>query len=76
MLQKQMLSFEEIEAQSAMVLPDRETMLITVVITNLLNNLSIDVDVRNNNVAIQVCAVVQAINTIITPTVLTCDVQQ
>jgi len=58
------------------VLPPRETMLVTVVITNLLNNLSIDVDVRNNNVAVQVCAVVSALNTLIAPSSLTCEVQQ
>ncbi len=75
MLQKQMISFEEIEAQSAMVLPDRETMLITVVITNLLNNLSIDVDVKNNNVAVQICAVVTALSTLVA-TPLDCEIQQ
>jgi hypothetical protein len=31
-------------------------MLVTIVITNLLNNLTIDIDVRNVNVAAQVCA--------------------
>ena len=45
------------------------------VITNLLNNLSVDVDVRNNNVAAQVCAVVAALNTAV-GTSLTCDIQQ
>ena len=55
-LQKRMLTLEEIDSQSAFELPDRETMLVTIVITNVLNNLTIDVDVRNVNVAAQICA--------------------
>jgi hypothetical protein len=54
---------------------DAEAALVTIVITNLLNNLSVDVDVKNNNVAVQVCAVVQALNSPI-GTSLTCDIQQ
>ena len=76
LLEKKALSLEDIEAQSALELPDREMMLVTVVITNVLNNLSVDVDVRNNNVAVQVCAVVQALNTILVGDTLTCDIQQ
>ena len=74
--EKVRLSSEEIDAQSALELPDREMMLVTIVITNLLNNLSVEVDVRNNNVAVQVCAAVQLINTIISPTTLVCEVTQ
>jgi len=74
--EKQKISVADIEAQAAFELPDRETMLVTVIVTNVLNNLSVDVDVSNNKVAVQVCAVVQAINTIIAPTVLTCDIEQ
>jgi len=75
--EKKKMSLADIEAQSAFELPDREMMLVTVVITNLLNNLSIDVDVVNNKVAVQICAVVQALNTILAPgEVLTCDIQQ
>jgi hypothetical protein len=75
--EKQRLSVADIEAQAAFELPDREMMLVTVIITNVLNNLSIDVDVKNNNVAVQICAVVQVINTNLfdAPT-LTCEVQQ
>jgi len=72
--EKKKMSLADIEAQSAFELPDREMMLVTVVITNLLNGLSIDVDVKNNNVAVQVCAVVAALNTNIA-TSLTCDIQ-
>lgn len=76
MIQKRALSIDELEAQTALELPDREMMLVTIVITNLLNNLSVDVDVRNNNVAVQVCAVVQALNTILVGQSLTCEIQQ
>ena len=74
--EKVRLSSDEIDAQSALALPDREMMLVTVVITNVLNNLSVDVDVKNNNIAVQICAAVQVLNSIIAPTVLTCEVAQ
>jgi hypothetical protein len=80
--EKKMLDFETIEAQSALELPKRELMLVTVVITNVLNNLSIDVDVRNVFVALQICAVVQDINAILVDddgnavAILTCDITQ
>lgn len=54
---------------------DAEAALVTIVITNLLNNLSVDVDVKNNNIAVQVCAVIQALNANV-GTDLTCDIQQ
>jgi hypothetical protein len=38
--------------------PDREMLLVNVVIANFLNDLSVDVDVRNVNVAVHVCAAV------------------
>ena len=65
LLEKKALSLEDIEAQSALELPDREMMLVTVVITNVLNNLTVEVDVRNVNVAVQVCAAVNLLNTIL-----------
>ena len=49
--------------------------VVTIVITNLLNNLSVDVDVQNNKVAVQICAVINALGTSIGAE-LTCDVQQ
>jgi hypothetical protein len=73
--QKTRVNLEELESQVALDLPDREMMLVTIVITNLLNNLSVDIDVRNNNVAVQVCAIVQAI-TAVTGAALDCDIQQ
>ena len=74
--EKKMLDLDVIETQSAVELPDRTLPLVTVVITNLLNNLSVEVDVRNNNIAVQVCAVVQALNTILVGQELTCDIEQ
>jgi hypothetical protein len=74
---KKMLTANELEAQSVLELPNRDMLLITVVITNLLNNLSVDVDVRNINVAVQVCAVVEALNTeLLSTDSLTCTIQQ
>jgi hypothetical protein len=75
LVEKKMLDLDVIETQSAVELPDRTLPLVTVVITNVLNNLSISVDVRNNNVAVQVCAVVQALNTILVGESLTCQIQ-
>jgi hypothetical protein len=56
LVEKKMLSDMDLESQVALELPDREMMLVTIVITNLLNNLTIDIDVRNVNVAAQICA--------------------
>jgi hypothetical protein len=63
--EKKMLDLEMIDSQAALALPKRELPLVTVVVTNVLNNLSIDVDVRNINVALQVCAVINDINAIL-----------
>jgi hypothetical protein len=75
LLEKKRVSMEELESQVALELPDREMMLVTIVITNVLNNLSIEVDVRNNKIAVQVCAIVGLIADL-TGSSLTCDVQQ
>jgi len=76
LLEKQTLSLEELEDQAAFELPNRDMMLVTVIITNLLNNLSIDVDVKNNKVAVQVCAVVAVLGTILPGSSLDCDIVQ
>jgi hypothetical protein len=76
-LEKTALSLEELEAQYAAELPEREMLgLITVIITNVLNNLHIDVDVKNVKVAVQVCAIVNVLNTILDGDRLTCFIQQ
>ena len=59
------LSSADIDGQVAFELPERETLsLVTVVITNLLNHNSVDIQVTSNKVAVQVCAAVSAINTL------------
>jgi hypothetical protein len=74
--EKQALSVEDLEAQYALDLPDREMLgLITIVINNVLNGLSVDVQVKNNNVAVQVCAVIDVLNGAV-GTNLTCAIQQ
>ncbi len=67
---KRALSFEQIDAQTAVELPDRESMLVTIVITNLLNNNTVEIDVRNVNVAVQICAALLANANV------QCDIQQ
>jgi hypothetical protein len=47
-----------------------------IVVTNVLNNLSVEIPVKNNNIAVQVCAAVDVINTTFGQDVLTCDIQQ
>ena len=67
---------EELEAQFALELPEREMLgLVTVIITNLLNNNSVQVLVTNNKVAVQVCAAVTAISSLVN-TPLSCTVAQ
>jgi len=74
---KKMLTMAEIESQTALELPERKMLaLVNVVITNVLNHLSVNIPVQNNRVAVQVCAAVQAINTILAQTTLTCFIQQ
>jgi len=76
LLEKKRLSFDEIEAQTALELPDRE-MLALVRIGNVLNGLHIDVTVQNVNVAVQVCAIVDAITVqLLTADKLTCTLLQ
>ena len=73
--EKRTLTLTDLDAEAGFVLPARETMLVTVVITNLLNGLSVDIDVKNNNVAVQVCAIVNALSSAIS-TPLSCTIEQ
>jgi hypothetical protein len=75
LLEKQTLSMEELEDQAALELPNRDMMLVTVVITNVLNNLNLNIEVKNNKVAVQVCAVVAVLATLI-PSPTDCDIIQ
>ena len=42
-----------------------EAALVNVVITNVLNDLTIEIPIKNNNVALQVCAVISDINAVL-----------
>ena len=73
---KETLTLDDLESQFALELPDREMLsLVTITITNVLNNLSVDVTVRNNNIAVQICAVLNVLNQNI-GTNLTCTINQ
>jgi hypothetical protein len=76
LLEKKRLSFDEIEAQTALELPDRE-MLTLVRIGNVLTGAHIDVTLKNVNIAAQICAVVDLINVqLFTVNTLSCQVLQ
>ncbi|MBA3365744.1 MAG: hypothetical protein H0U03_08175 [Actinobacteria bacterium] len=79
MLEKRTLNTAELESQAAFELPDRDMMaLINIIVFDVidggvLNNLNIEV--KNNNVAAQVCAVVNLLSA--TPQLeLSCTVTQ
>ena len=78
-LEKRTLTIEELDRQAGFELPDRDMMALLNIIVfdvidgGVLNNLTIEV--KNNNVAVQVCAVVNAISSV--PAVdLLCTVDQ
>src|SRR5579859_4538519 len=74
--EKKRLTLEAMQSQTALELPRRQMLaLVNVFITNVANGLHVTVPVQNNRVAVQVCAAVQAINTIIAPTTLTCRIR-
>ena len=56
LLEKQPLSMEELESQSAIELPERDTLLVTIIINNVLNNNTVEITVRDVSVLVQVCA--------------------
>lgn len=59
-----------LDEQMVMELPNRDLMLVTVVITNVLNNNTVTIDVRNIDVAAQICAA------LLSNANVTCDIQQ
>ncbi len=67
LLEKKALSLEDIEAQTALELPDREMMQIVVIIGDVLSDNTIRIPVKNNNIAVQVCAIVNVLNLIVGP---------
>lgn len=68
---KRQLTHTDLESQMAVELPDRDLMLVTVVITNVLNNLRVEIDVRNIDIAAQICAAVLTQDTNVR-----CEIQQ
>ena len=61
--EKKTLTLADIDAQAAFELPSRESLaLVNVVIANVLNGNQVTINVNNNHVAVQVCAIVQALN--------------
>jgi hypothetical protein len=78
LLEKKAVSFDELEAQNAFELPNREMLLVTVVIgaVNVVD--VVDLVVANNNVGVQICAAVEAIQTRLLAggTDLTCTLTQ
>lgn len=70
LMEKKTLGVEDLEAQTALELPERELPLVTVVLTNVLSNNTVTIDVRNVNVAAQICAGVLNSGNV------TCEIQQ
>jgi hypothetical protein len=56
---KELLTMDELDAQTALELPDRETALVFVFIKDVLSGNRIKVEVDDVNVGVQVCAVIQ-----------------
>ncbi len=69
MLDKRTLTMEELDRQMAMELPQRDTMLVTVVITNVLNDVTVSLTVEDVEVAAQICAAVLTVDTNVTCTI-------
>ena len=77
LLEKRQLTTEDLEAQVALELPERDMMaLITVIITDVLNNNTVSIDVNNNKVAVQVCALVNLLNDLTGTTTFSCRITQ
>lgn len=68
------LALKELEAETVVELPDRETLAL-VVIRNLANNNRIRINVSNIDVGVQVCALVEVIDSLTLDT-LTCTIRQ
>jgi hypothetical protein len=73
--EKKRLSFDDIEAQAALELPDRATPVIVVIGCLGVCVGQIRLNIEDVNVAAQVCAQVEAI-TVLSAQVLTCDIRQ
>ncbi len=60
--EKKMLSLEEIEAQTALELPDRELPLVTIILTNVLTGIDVTITVSDIDLALQLCAQLVAVD--------------
>jgi hypothetical protein len=58
LVEKRVLSDADLASEVALELPDREMLLITVIITNLLNNNTVEITVRDVNVGASICAAI------------------
>jgi hypothetical protein len=67
---------EQLEAQTALELPNREMPLVTLVLVDLVDIGDITITVRNVNVAATICAAVGGVITDQTTAVVVCDVDQ
>jgi hypothetical protein len=76
--EKTTLSLDDLEAQTAVELPEREMLgLVTIIITNVLNNNTVTIEVNNNKVAVQVCAIVNLLDAeLFDVNTLECQIQQ
>ena len=72
-MSKRTLSMEELEAQTALELPNREMPLVTLVLVDLIDIGDVTVTVRNVNVAAQVCAALGGVLVDNSPPSLVCD---
>jgi hypothetical protein len=70
---KRTLDFEQLQAQTALELPDREVLaLVNVFIVDVLSGNTIQIDVQNIQTAVTVCALVNVI-TVLTGAQLDCQ---
>ena len=76
---KNVMTLDRLDAETVLELPDREMLLVTIIVTNVLNDLTVNIpiEIKNNNVAVQVCAAVEVISAeLLTVDNLTCDIVQ
>ncbi len=74
-MDKRTLNIEELEAQSAIELPDRAIpALVTLVLVDLIDIGNITITLRDINVALTICAAVGGVVTSNTGAVVVCDV--
>ncbi len=67
-MSKRTLTVQDLDAQTAVELPDRDMMLVTVVLNNILNNNTVTITLRDIDLALQLCAQLVA-----SESVLQCD---